>query len=291
MSRFRQESPDGAPCAEAGAEALARFLERRPRLFVLTGAGCSTASGIPDYRDPAGEWKHARPVQYADFMARHSVRQRYWARSMVGWPRMAAAEPNRAHHSLTALQERGQVERLVTQNVDGLHQKAGTEGVIDLHGRIDGVVCMACRLELSRTDWQAEVAALNPVWERHIGAASDRPDGDVDIAAADYAGFVVPPCPRCGGIVKPDVVFFGEAVPAGRVSAAKAALAAADALLVVGSSLMVFSGFRFARHAAEARKPIVIVNRGRTRADDLAALKIDGDCGDVLGGVLALEGG
>jgi NAD-dependent SIR2 family protein deacetylase len=291
MSRFRQETPDGAPRDGAGTEALARFLGRHNRLFVLTGAGCSTASGIPDYRDPAGEWKHARPVQYADFMARHSVRQRYWARSMVGWPRMAAAAPNRAHRSLTALQQRGQVERLVTQNVDGLHQKAGSESVIDLHGRIDAVVCMACGLGLSRADWQAEVATLNPVWERHIGAASDRPDGDVEIAQADYAGFVVPPCPRCGGIVKPDVVFFGEAVPAGRVSAAKAALAAADALLVVGSSLMVFSGFRFARHAAEAHKPIVIVNRGRTRADDLAALKIDGDCGDVLGGVLALEGG
>ncbi len=290
MSRFRQETPDGTPGDGAGAQALARFLERRPRLFVLTGAGCSTASGIPDYRDPAGEWKHARPVQYADFMARHAVRQRYWARSMVGWPRMAAAAPNRAHHALTALQQRGQVERLVTQNVDGLHQKAGTESVIDLHGRIDAVICMACRLGLSRADWQAEVAALNPAWERHIGVASERPDGDVEIAQADYAGFVVPPCPRCAGIVKPDVVFFGEAVPAGRVSEAKAALAGADALLVVGSSLMVFSGFRFARHAAEADKPVVIVNRGRTRADDLAALRIDGDCGETLTAALEQSG-
>ncbi len=287
MSRFRQETPDGPSRDGAGTEALARFLGRHTRLFVLTGAGCSTASGIPDYRDPAGEWKHARPVQYADFMARHSVRQRYWARSMVGWPRMAAAEPNRAHHALTALQGRGQVERLVTQNVDGLHQKAGSEDVIDLHGRIDTVICMACRIELPRDDWQAEVAALNPAWERRIGAASDRPDGDVEIADADYAGFVVPPCPRCGGVVKPHVVFFGEAVPPARVADARAALGRADALLVVGSSLMVFSGFRFARYAAEAGKPVAIVNRGHTRADELATLKVDGDCGPVLAAVLA----
>jgi len=288
MSRFRQETPENGSREGPGTEALARFLERHGRLFVLTGAGCSTDSGIPDYRDPAGEWKHARPVQFADFMARHSVRQRYWARSMVGWPRMAAARPNAAHHALTVLQERGRIERLVTQNVDGLHQKAGTADVIDLHGRIDTVVCMACRAELSRADWQSEVAALNPDWERHIGAASARPDGDVDIADADYAGFVVPPCPRCGGVVKPHVVFFGEAVPRGRVADARAALGRADALLVVGSSLMVFSGFRFARYAAEAGKAVAIVNRGRTRADELAALRVDGDCGEVLGAVVGV---
>ncbi|HZX21956.1 MAG TPA: NAD-dependent protein deacetylase [Woeseiaceae bacterium] len=285
MSRFRQETPQKGPREDSGTEALARFLERHRRLFVLTGAGCSTASGIPDYRDPAGEWKHARPVQYADFMARHSVRQRYWARSMLGWPRMAAARPNAAHRALTDLQARGRLERLVTQNVDGLHQKAGTKDVIDLHGRIDAVVCMACRVELRRADWQAEVAALNPDWERHIGAASDRPDGDVEIADADYAdyaGFVVPPCPRCGGVVKPHVVFFGEAVPPRRVADARAALGRADALLVVGSSLMVFSGFRFARYAAEAGKAVAIVNRGRTRADELAGLRVDADCGEVL---------
>jgi len=286
MSRFSKETPAGAAHEGDGAGTLGRFLRSHPRLFVLTGAGCSTASGIPDYRDPAGQWKHARPVQYADFMARHSVRQRYWARSLIGWPRMAAARPNRAHLALTALQRRGQLERLVTQNVDGLHGEAGTEDVIDLHGRIDTVVCMDCRIESSRADWQAEVAALNPGWEGRIGATSDRPDGDADLGDADYAGFVVPPCPRCGGIVKPDVVFFGEAVPRERVADARAALARADALLIVGSSLMVFSGFRFARYAAEAGQPVAIVNRGRTRADDLATLKIDGDCGEVLGEAL-----
>lgn len=286
MSRFRQETPDNGRQDGSAAEALARFLDRHRRLFVLTGAGCSTASGIPDYRDPAGEWKHARPVQYADFMARHSVRQRYWARSMLGWPRMAAARPNAAHQALTELQGRGRLERLVTQNVDGLHQKAGTKDVIDLHGRIDTVVCMECRIELPRADWQAEVAALNPDWERYIGAASDRPDGDVEIADADYAGFVVPACPRCGGVVKPHVVFFGEAVPRERVADARDALGRADALLVVGSSLMVFSGFRFARYAAEADKAVAIVNRGRTRADELAGLRVDGDCGEVLSAAL-----
>ena len=281
MSRFGQENA-------ASTEALADFVARHPRLFVLTGAGCSTASGIPDYRDPAGEWKHARPVQYADFMARHSVRQRYWARSLIGWPRMAGARPNRAHLALAQLQERGRLERLVTQNVDGLHQKAGARDVIDLHGRIDRVVCMACGEALDRGDWQAEVAAANPGWERHIGAASDRPDGDVELGDADYAGFAVPACPECGGIVKPDVVFFGEAVPPGRVDDARAALGRADALLVVGSSLMVFSGFRFVRYAAAAGQPVVIVNRGRTRADEMAALKVDADCGEVLGGLVGM---
>ncbi len=266
----------------AGAAALAGFLDRHPRLLVLTGAGCSTASGIPDYRDPAGEWKHARPVQYADFMARHSVRQRYWARSLVGWPRMAVAEPNRAHRALTDLQRHGRVERLVTQNVDGLHQRAGARDVIDLHGRIDAVVCMACRHRRSRADWQTILARLNPGRDGLPRTAEDRPDGDVDLGDAAYGEFVVPSCPDCGGIVKPDVVFFGEAVPAQRVSDAKSALGRADALLVVGSSLMVFSGFRFARHAAAAGKPVAIVNRGRTRADELAALKIDAECGTVL---------
>ncbi|MEJ2602858.1 MAG: NAD-dependent protein deacetylase [Gammaproteobacteria bacterium] len=266
----------------SGATALAAFIDRHPRLFVLTGAGCSTASGIPDYRDPAGEWKHARPVQYADFMARHAVRQRYWARSMVGWPRMAGAEPNPAHRALTALQRRDRLERLVTQNVDGLHQKAGTRDVIDLHGRIDTVVCMACQRARTRAEWQTTIARLNPGWEGRQRDAADRPDGDVDLGDAAYERFVVPPCPCCGGIVKPDVVFFGEAVPPGRVSDAKSALARADALLVVGSSLMVFSGYRFARYAAEAGKPVALVNRGRTRADELAALKIEEDCGAVL---------
>jgi NAD-dependent SIR2 family protein deacetylase len=279
MSRFSQENA-------AGSGALADFVARHPRLFVLTGAGCSTASGIPDYRDPAGEWKHARPVQYADFMARHSVRQRYWARSLIGWPRMAGARPNRAHLALAELQGQGRVERLVTQNVDGLHQKAGARDVIDLHGRIDRVVCMACGTARDRGDWQAEVALANPDWERHIGAASDRPDGDVELGDADYAGFVVPPCPDCGGIVKPDVVFFGEAVPPGRVDDARAALGRADALLVVGSSLMVFSGFRFARYAAAAGQPVAIVNRGCTRADELATLKVNADCGEALGALV-----
>lgn len=280
MSRFAKET-------SADGDSLARFLARHPRVFVLTGAGCSTASGIPDYRDTAGEWKHARPVQYADFMSRHPVRQRYWARSLVGWPRMARAQPNPAHAALAALQDRGRLARLVTQNVDGLHQKAGSRNVIDLHGRIDTVLCMECRHEWSREDWQTTVAGLNPAWEERIGAASDRPDGDVELTDADYGGFVVPPCPRCGGIVKPHVVFFGEAVPAKRVAEARAALQGADALLVVGSSLMVYSGYRFARYAAAAGTPVAIVNRGRTRADELASLKVDADCGTALAGALA----
>ncbi len=278
-SRFRELIQED----DEGGAALAGLLRADGRAMVLTGAGCSTNSGIPDYRDPAGEWKHARPVQFGDFMASEAVRRRYWARSLIGWPRMAGARPNGAHHAIASLQRAGRVERLVTQNVDGLHQKAGSEAVIDLHGRIDGVACMQCGASRSRADWQSRIAAMNPGWESRAAGAGDAPDGDARLEGADYGGFVVPACPDCGGIVKPSVVFFGEAVPAERVRDAMAALERAGALVVVGSSLMVFSGFRFARRAAELGKPVAIVNRGRTRADELATLKIDADCESVLG--------
>ncbi len=266
---------------------LQQFIETYPRLFVLTGAGCSTDSGIPDYRDRDGEWKRAPPVTLQAFMHEAPTRQRYWARSMIGWPRFGRATPNTAHYALAQLEHRGQIELLVTQNVDRLHQRAGSERVIDLHGRLDEVRCMACDWRLPRDAFQQRLAERNPAW-LHLDAAI-APDGDADLEGQDFARFDVPPCPRCGGIVKPDVVFFGEGVPRERVDAATQALRVADAVLVVGSSLMVYSGYRFVQAAAKAGKPVAALTLGRTRADALLSLKIDARCSDALAFVLAPE--
>lgn len=260
---------------------LSAWLERYPRWFVLTGAGCSTASGIPDYRDGDGGWKRKQPITVQAFVADAYARARYWARSLVGWRAFAAAAPNAAHIGLARLEAQGRIARLVTQNVDGLHQAAGSRAVIDLHGRLDRVICLSCGARRPRAQWREQLARDNPRWADL--AASVAPDGDADLEGCDFASFRVPPCPACGGIVKPDVVFFGESVPRERVAAAEEALQAADAMLVVGSSLMVFSGYRFAREAARLGKPIVAINLGRTRADALLAEKIEAPCTDVLG--------
>lgn len=262
------------------ARQLGRFIARAGRVAVVTGAGVSTASGIPDYRDRNGDWKHARPVQYADFVARPEVRQRYWARSFAGWGRIANARPNLAHTALATLEAAGKVDTLITQNVDGLHRRAGSRRVIDLHGRLQTVRCMGCGKRVGRERWQEQLAAANPSWRSDTDYFA--PDGDAKLQDEDVGAFVAPDCETCGGFVKPDVVFFGENVPKNRVASAFEALDRARALLVVGSSLMVYSGYRFARRAAEKGTPIAIVNQGRTRADDVAALKIDADCGDIL---------
>ncbi len=265
---------------------LIEFISGNDRLAVISGAGVSTASGIPDYRDRNGNWKNAQPVQYGPFVNDEATRKRYWARSFVGWLRMNRARPNGAHTALAALERAGRVRCLITQNVDGLHSDAGSRNVIDLHGVIDRVICLDCRRTGPRDRWQQRLAAANPDWRANVAAM--RPDGDVELESADYETFDVPSCEHCGGIIKPDVVFFGENVPRDRVSIAMQAVERADALLVVGSSLMVFSGFRFARRAAELGKPIAIVNQGRTRADELATLKNDADCADVLSHVANL---
>jgi NAD-dependent SIR2 family protein deacetylase len=270
------------------ARELARFIARAGTVAVVTGAGVSTASGIPDYRDRNGDWKHARPVQYADFVSRPEVRQRYWARSFAGWRRIANALPNLAHEALAALEAAGRVDTLITQNVDGLHHRAGSRRVIDLHGRLQTVVCMGCGRCAGREEWQEQLAAANPSWHRDTDYFA--PDGDARLKDEDVGNFVTPACASCGGFVKPDVVFFGENVPRDRVASAFDALDRAKGLLVVGSSLMVYSGYRFARRAAETGKPIAIVNRGRTRADGVATLKIDADCGDVLDHVSGRRG-
>ena len=259
---------------------LRSFIQAHPRLAVLTGAGVSTGSGIPDYRDEQGEWKRARPVEFRPFMTDAKVRQRYWARSVVGWPIISRAHPNAAHRALARLEAEGLVRLLITQNVDGLHAIAGSQNVIDLHGRIDMVRCMSCGHILPRAELQKQLLASNPAWAEIQGRVA--PDGDVDIEGHDYSGFIVPDCPECGGILKPDVVFFGENVPRERVDRAFEGVANADALLVVGSSLMVYSGFRFAEAAAAAGKPIAAINLGRTRADHLLTLKITQSCDEVL---------
>jgi NAD-dependent SIR2 family protein deacetylase len=259
---------------------LRDFIERHPRLFVLTGAGCSTASGIPDYRDDNGDWKRAQPVTLQQFLGHDYTRRRYWARSLVGWQRMSGARPNDAHRALAILEHLGRIERLVTQNVDGLHQAAGSRNVIDLHGRVDVVRCLGCEQRIPREHVQAELVRRNPRFEGLEALAA--PDGDADLDAIDFGAFAVPPCERCGGLLKPDVVFFGENVPKERVGRAMDALQRSDALLIVGSSLMVLSGYRFARAMAEASKPIAAVNLGRTRADDLLQLKVTEPCSDAL---------
>jgi NAD-dependent SIR2 family protein deacetylase len=261
-------------------EELRHFIDRHARLFVLTGAGCSTESGIPDYRDAEGEWKRAAPVMFQNFMDNSTTRARYWARSLVGWPRMHAARPNAAHHAIAALQRRGQVELLVTQNVDRLHQLAGSANVVDLHGRVDQVRCMHCTYRQAREPFQGSLRRLNPGWDRlQAGMA---PDGDADLEGVDFSSFEVPGCPQCGGILKPDVVFFGESVPQDRVLRCQGALRQADAVLVVGSSLMVYSGYRFVQAAAECAMPIAAVNLGRTRADPLIHLKVSQSCAAAL---------
>jgi NAD-dependent SIR2 family protein deacetylase len=259
---------------------LENFVDRHRKLFILTGAGCSTGSGIPDYRDADGQWKRQQPVTYQAFMGEEKTRRRYWARNFVGWRRIRSARPNDAHRALAKLEAMGRSEILLTQNVDRLHQAAGSAKVIDLHGRLDRVRCMGCERRMAREELQEELSRLNAGW---LGlAAADAPDGDADLENADFSSFAVPSCWACGGMLKPDVVFFGENVPRDRVAAAARHLNEADAMLIVGSSLMVYSGFRFVEMAARAGKPAAAVNLGRTRADGFLALKVERSCEAAL---------
>jgi NAD-dependent SIR2 family protein deacetylase len=261
-------------------DSLREFIDRHARLFVLTGAGCSTDSGIPDYRGSNGEWKRAAPVMFRNFMTDPLTRARYWARSLVGWPHFHAAKPNVTHLALAALERRGRIELLATQNVDRLHHDAGSRDVVDLHGRLDWVRCMSCPQRLPREQLQLELRDLNPQWiELSAGAA---PDGDADLDALDFSSFKVPSCAKCGGLLKPDVVFFGESVPPERVVRCLHGVRQADATLVIGSSLMVYSGYRFVQAARDAGKPIAAVNLGVTRADDSLSLKINQSCAEAL---------
>lgn len=260
---------------EAAVDALAGR-----RLAVLTGAGCSTESGIPDYRGPGTLARARNPIQYREFVRSAEARKRYWARSLLGWPRVRAARPNPAHRALAALEGAGVATGLITQNVDRLHHAAGSRCVVELHGALERVRCLGCGAVTDRAAVQERLLALNPDWPARSAALA--PDGDADLPAQLVAGFRVAGCPACGGDLKPDVVFFGESVPRATVDAAAALVDSAGALLVVGSSLAVFSGYRFARRAGERGIPVVIVNLGGTRADPLAAVRVDGRAGEVL---------
>lgn len=270
------------------AAALARWLESRQRVLLLTGAGCSTDSGIPDYRGPQGTWKRHRPIQFSEFVASADRRRQYWARAFAGWAFFRDARPNAVHHGLAALQQRHDLPLLVTQNVDGLHQAAGSTHVLDLHGSLHRVVCLGCGLVRPRHAFHHELALHNPGFNPE--AAATAPDGDHALEPHQTLGFVVPPCLACGGVVKPDVVFFGESVPPAAVAVAMETLAQCDGLLVVGSSLTVWSGLRFARRAMEQGAQVAVLTRGQTRADAWATLKLDGWAAPVLTQMLAFRG-
>jgi NAD-dependent SIR2 family protein deacetylase len=265
-------------CAES-PELVALLAGRR--IAVLTGAGISTDSGIPDYRGP--ESPPSNPMTIQQFISDQAFRQRYWARNHVGWRRMDDAQPNAGHRALATLEHAGLVTGVITQNVDLLHTKAGSRNVVNLHGSYARVACLGCGHTMSRAALAERLGALNPGFTERaeaIGGLAVAPDADAVVA--DTSSFRYLDCPRCGGILKPDIVYFGENVPKDVVAQAYSLVDGAEALLVAGSSLTVFSGYRFVRHAAALGIPVAIVNRGRTRGDDLASLKVDGGCSELL---------
>lgn len=259
---------------------LAGFLVRHRRVLALTGAGLSTASGIPGYRDKDGVRRGRTPIQGPEFRRSETVRRRYWARSMVGWPAMSRAEPNAGHLAMAELEVAGHLHSVITQNVDGLHQRAGSKRLIELHGNLHQVFCLECQARYARASLQPQLERDNPELANVL--AQPLPDGDAAVEPDALEDFRAPACTACGGVLMPDVVFFGDNVPPARTAQALAEMEAADALLVVGSSLMVFSGFRFCRMAAAAGKPIAAINAGRTRADDLISLKLELPAQEVL---------
>jgi NAD-dependent SIR2 family protein deacetylase len=267
---------------------LTAFLAAHPKVVVLTGAGISCASGIPTYRDQHGNWLHRAPVQEQSFLNDEHTRRRYWARSRHGWPVIRDALPNAAHLALAQLEARGHIELLITQNVDRLHQRAGSRNVVDLHGRVDRVRCLACASMHSRDSVQALLDRDNQ-W-CCPSQQTPRPDGDMDVPDAMLLQMALPQCPLCAGDLMPDVVFFGGTVPAARVTTCLDALERADALLAIGSSLMVFSGYRFCRRASQLGKALAIINPGVTRADDLPHLRFHSAAGPLLTQTIARLG-
>ncbi|GEN10113.1 NAD-dependent protein deacetylase, SIR2 family [Myxococcus fulvus] len=277
MSQSPLTSP--VPGAAEDVEALVSLLRGR-RTVVLTGAGCSTESGIPDYRGPGTRARARNPIQHREFLQRPEVRARYWARSLLGWPRFAAARPNAAHQALAALEQAGHVRGLITQNVDRLHHVAGSSRIIELHGALARVRCLDCGAQEARVDLQERLLSLNPDFTHQV--LELRPDGDAELSSEALQSFQVPACLRCGGTLKPDVVFFGDNVPAPTVADAFGLLEEGDALLVVGSSLAIYSGYRFLVRASERQVPIAILNLGECRGVELADLCIEASAGDVL---------
>ncbi|MEM1269741.1 MAG: NAD-dependent protein deacetylase [Bacteroidota bacterium] len=275
MSKPTLSEPAIAGALEHVAETM-----RGRKTVVLTGAGISTESGIPDYRGPETRNRARNPVRYNAFMGDAEARQRYWARSAVGWTRFSAAEPNAGHQALAELEQAGFLSGIITQNVDGLHQAAGSRTVVELHGSLSDVTCLTCGRRESRAGLQRRIARLNPGWTSQ--AAELAPDGDAELPAELTRRFRAPGCRRCEGPIKPDVVFFGESVPARCVDAAWSIYDDADVLLVAGSSLTVFSGYRFVVRARREGKPIFILNLGPTRGDKDATVRVDAPLGESL---------
>jgi NAD-dependent SIR2 family protein deacetylase len=268
-----------APDATAAVDTLFQLLRGR-RTVVLTGAGCSTESGIPDYRGAGTRARARNPIQHREFLTRPETRARYWARSLLGWPRFSSARPNAAHHALAELERGGHVPGLITQNVDRLHHAAGSARVIELHGALARVRCLDCGALEARVALQERLLALNPDFAHQV--LELRPDGDAELSSELLSSFHVPACLRCGGTLKPDVVFFGDNVPAPTVEAAFSLVEEGDALLVVGSSLAIFSGYRFLVRASQRRMPIAILNIGECRGVELADVRVEARAGDVL---------
>ncbi|GGQ15000.1 NAD-dependent SIR2 family protein deacetylase [Actinomadura coerulea] len=254
-------------------------------VVVLSGAGLSTESGIPDYRGETGRRRRAEPMTYQAFTGSEAARRRYWARSHLGWRHIARARPNAGHRAVAELQRRGLLTGIITQNVDGLQQAAGARGVIELHGALDRVLCLACGERSARERLEERLRAANPGWSAR--AETINPDGDAVLRDEAVEAFRTVGCERCGGVLKPDVIFFGENVPPARVGDCYALTERAGALLVLGSSLTVLSGYRFVRHAARHGVPVAIVNRGATRGDPHALLTLDAPLGATLDALVA----
>ena len=278
IPEMRPSAPVDVPAGDV--QRLADFIAGQERLLVLTGAGISTHSGIPAYRDGSGRWLQRRPILYQDFIRCESTRRRYWARSFFGWPVMAQARVNAAHRALVALERAGRLDRMITQNVDGLHRKAGQQAVVELHGRLDRVFCLDCGAVGCRSELQERLVELNGDWTAEVRAINA--DGDAELDQNDWPGFRVADCPACRGTLKPQVVFFGESVPASTRQAVRSAVEQASGLLVVGSSLVVGSAYRLVRDAAARGVPVAAVNQGRTRADDLLEFKVEIGCETAL---------
>ncbi len=261
-------------------EALISALQNKKKIWILTGAGISAPSGIPTYRNDRGEWKSANPIQHNEFINHESYRQRYWARSMVGWKLTGRTKPNAAHHAISALQKTGKVFQIVTQNVDGLHNIAGTENVIDLHGRLSEIKCLICNKVSKRKDYQPRLVNNNPELDDY--KATIMPDGDANVENFDMSKISIPACKDCGGVLMPNVVFFGGIVPRPRVEKAFNTLAESDCILVIGSSLKVFSGFRFPRWASQNNLPMYAVNQGKMRGQELFDVILAESCEEIL---------
>ena len=293
QSRYLDQNQSRALCSAYTAtmsdtrtdiDALYNFVESNDNIVVLTGAGTSVSSGIPTYRDALGTWRGVSPITHDEFLRRASRRQRYWTRSMLGWPGVRDAQPNAAHLALCQLEQIGKIHLLITQNVDRLHQRAGSGKVVDLHGRLDRVQCLECSHYYGREQIQAQLVRENP-WVNKPDS-DPRPDGDADVPEEWVNRLRVPTCTNCDGLLKPDVVFFGGTVPKERVQTCMDAIEASDAILAVGSSLQVFSGYRFCRGAARMGKAVGLINPGITRADELANMKLHADCGPLLAGLV-----